>query len=263
MRGWRYFRLATHIAQGLATIALLYPLCPPRAHRSLRQRWSRRLLGIVGVEVRLEGHAVAPGALLVSNHVSWLDIYAINTLAPSAFVSKAEVRDWPVIGWLAAKSETVFLRRGSRGHAKIVNGEIAALLDAGRNVAIFPEGTTTDGSRVLPFHAALLQAAIESAHPVQPVALSYHDEDGLHSVAPAYDGDISLGRCLANIVSHRRLVVRVHAAAAVATDTDTSRRDLAHGVRDTIIELSRRARGVAADTSGEAVAPLAEQPLHS
>lgn len=240
MRSWRHFRLATHVLQGVLTIALCYPLCSAHVHRRLRQRWSRRLLGIVGVEVRIDGHAVTPGALLVSNHISWLDIYAINTLTPSAFVSKAEVRDWPVIGWLAAKSETVFLRRGSRGHARIVNGEITALLDAGRNVAIFPEGTTTDGSHVLPFHAALLQAAIESGHPVQPVALSYHTEDGRHTTAAAYDGDISLGRCLANIVSHRRLVVRVHVASARATGPATLRRELAHATRDTIAELASR-----------------------
>lgn len=229
--------------QGAATIALVYPFCPAHLHRSLRQRWSRRLLGIVGMEVSLEGHAVAPGALLVSNHVSWLDIYAINTLAPSAFVSKAEVRQWPLIGWLAARSETVFLRRGSRGHAKVVNGEIAALLNAGRNVAIFPEGTTTDGSHVLPFHAALLQAAIEAGRAVQPVALSYHTPDGRHTTAPAYDGELSMGQCLTNILSHRRLVVRVHAAAAMSTDANTNRRDLAHSVRDTIISLHGRMAG--------------------
>lgn len=231
----------------MLTIALFYPLCSARMHRRLRQRWSRRLLGIVGVDLRLEGHPVMPGALLVANHISWLDIYAINALEPSAFVSKAEVRDWPVIGWLAAKSETVFLRRGSRGHAKIINGEIAALLDAGRNVAIFPEGTTTDGSHVLPFHAALLQAAIESGHPVQPVALSYHTMDGRHTQAAAYDGDISLGQCLANIVSHRRLQVRVHVAAARETGPATQRRELSHAVRDTIVELALRPQAPSAE----------------
>ncbi|CAL93471.1 lysophospholipid acyltransferase family protein [Azoarcus olearius] len=229
-------RLALHILQGVLTIALLYPFCAPARQRNLRQRWSRRLLRTVGVEVRIEGAAVAPGALLVANHISWLDIYAINSLTPSAFVSKAEVRDWPVIGWLAARSETVFLRRGSRGHARIINGEIAALLDAGRNVAIFPEGTTSDGNRVLPFHAALLQAAVESAHPVQPVAVSYHDADGRRTTAAAYDGELSLGACLGNIVSHRRLQVRIRVGAAIDT-AGADRKTVCRDARAAIVAL--------------------------
>ena len=95
------------------------------------------------------------------------------------------MRNWPVIGWLAARNDTVFLRRGSCGHARIINAEIGAQLDGGRNVAVFPEGTTTDGTRVLHFHAALLQPAIASGHPVQALAIRYLTPDGRHELAPA------------------------------------------------------------------------------
>ena len=179
-----------------------------------------------------------PGSLLVANHISWVDIFVINALAPSAFISKAEVREWPLIGWLAARNETVFLRRGSRGHARQVNAEIAALLDAGRTVAVFPEGTTTDGSRVLGFHAALLQPALSAGHPVQPVALSYHRPDGSPSRAPAYDGDIRLGECLAAIVAERGLVARVQSAAALAAGHDSDRRGVAQAAREAIVRLT-------------------------
>lgn len=238
MRGWRYARLALHLLEGMLTLACITPLVAPSTVLRLRQRWSARLLALLGIELEAGNHAVVPGSLLVANHVSWVDIFVINALAPAAFISKAEVRGWPVIGWLAAKSETVFLRRGSRGHAREVNAEIAALLDAGRNVAVFPEGTTTDGSRVLGFHAALLQPAIAAGHPVQPLALSYHGDDGCPSRAPAYDGDVSLGQCLAAIIAERRLVARIQPAAPLPIDQATDRRQLAQRARETIIRLA-------------------------
>lgn len=195
------------------------------------------MLAILGIRLQLEGESIAPGAMLVANHISWVDIFVINAVSPTAFVSKAEVRDWPLIGWLAARNGTIFLRRGSRGHARIINAETAARLDAGSNVAIFPEGTTTDGSHVLGFHAALLQPAIASGHAVQPLALVYLDRDGRASRAPAYDGDVSLGQCLASIVGERELLACVRAAAPVPTANGIDRRELARAARDTIIAL--------------------------
>jgi 1-acyl-sn-glycerol-3-phosphate acyltransferase len=148
---------------------------------------------------------VVPGCLLVANHVSWIDIFVINALAPAAFVAKEEVRRWPVIGWLAARHDTVFLRRGSRGHARIINQEIADILAQGKLVAVFPEGTTTDGTALLHFHAALIQPALVAGRPVVPMAISYWEADGQRSLAPRYDGDISLGECTLAIL--RRPVI--------------------------------------------------------
>lgn len=215
----------------MATVALAYPLCRPARRQRLRQRWSARMLTILGLRLEHRGCAVAPGAMLVANHVSWADIFAINALAPAAFVSKAEVRDWPLIGWLAARNDTIFLRRGSRGHARIINAETAAVLDAGSNVAIFPEGTTTDGSTLLHFHAALLQPTIACGHAVQPLALQYRTADDRFSRAPAYDGDLSLGQCLANIVAERETVVRVSVTEPIATTDGMDRRTLAAHAR--------------------------------
>jgi len=216
-----------HLIQGVLTTALVYPFCRPDTRLALRQRWSRRLLAILGIRLQVEGPPIEPGCLLVANHISWVDIFVINALAPSAFVSKAEVRTWPLVGWLAARNDTVFLRRGSRGHAKIVNAEIAALLEAGRNVAVFPEGTTTDGSHVLHFHAALLQPAIAAGRPVQPVAISYHAPDGTPSRAPAYVGEVSLGQCFAAIVRAPALIARARTTEPLTTQEGTDRRSLA------------------------------------
>lgn len=168
--------------------------------------------------------------------MSWLDVFVINAAYPAAFISKAEVRDWPLIGWLAAKNETVFLRRGSRGHARIVNAEIAGLLARGRQVALFPEGTTTDGSHVHPFHAALLQPAIEAGAPIQPLALCYRLPDGSFTRAPAYDGDVSLLDSLKAIVAEKEIVARIHVTPQLATAELPDRKRLCQNARAAIVE---------------------------
>ena len=193
-----------------AIVALtLFRLCGDRRRLLLRQTWSAALLDALGVEVEADLTHAVPGALLVANHISWIDIFVINAVMPSAFVSKEEVRRWPIIGWLAARNDTVFLRRGSRGHARIINEQVAGLLGQGKHVAVFPEGTTTDGRSLLHFHAALLQPALAAGRPVLPAAISYWELDGQRSLAPRYDGNISLGECTRAILGRKRLIARL------------------------------------------------------
>lgn len=234
LRAWRYGRLALHLVAGALAAALVYNGASLPRRRRLRQRWSAKMLAILDIRLEVEGEPIVPGSMLVANHISWVDIFVINAVAPAAFVSKADVRGWPLIGWLAARNETVFLRRGSRGHARIVNGEIAGILAEGGCVAVFPEGTTTDGSHVLHFHGALLQPALDAGHPVQPVALNYVAADGRRSYAPAYDGDVSLGECLAAIVAEREVTARVQVMPALATTAPADRRTLARQSREQI-----------------------------
>ena len=174
--------------------------------------------------------------MLVANHVSWIDIFVINAVAPAAFISKAEVRKWPAIGWLAAKNETVFLQRGSRGHARIIGGEIGRALQAGSTVALFPEGTTTDGSHVLHFHAALLQPALDTASPIQPLALRYRNAQGEFTLAAAYYGEMSLLECIANIVAEPAIVAEVDVMPAEAHAPEQDRRPLANALQARIAE---------------------------
>ncbi|EKE18238.1 MAG: hypothetical protein ACD_10C00073G0002, partial [uncultured bacterium] len=141
-------------------VLCFFPLCRDELRLRLKARWARSLLAAMGVEIDVDATDAVPGALLVANHISWIDIYVINAVLPAAFVAKAEIRHWPLIGWLAAKNDTVFLRRGSRGHARIINQEIADILGQEKYVAVFPEGTTTDGTHLLHFHAALIQPAL-------------------------------------------------------------------------------------------------------
>lgn len=233
-RTWRGLRLTAHVIEGALVTLCVYPFITTATRGKLRQRWSRRLLRCLGVELQAQGAAVPPGSLIVANHVSWLDVFVINALVPSAFVAKAEVRRWPLIGWLAARNDTVFLQRGSRGHASIVNREIGALLQGERNVAVFPEGTTTDGTQVLHFHAALLQPAIETGRIVQPLAVSYRTPAGARCHAPVYDGDVSLGQSLARILAAPRIIARTDSVTPVPGAAGRRRRELAVQLHDAI-----------------------------
>lgn len=194
---------------GVLVSLTVFRLCGDRRRQLLKQSWSVALLDALGIEVEADLTHAVPGALLIANHVSWVDIFVINAAMPSAFVSKEEVRHWPVIGWLAVKNDTVFLRRGSRGHARIINEQVAAILDQGKYVAVFPEGTTSDGLRILHFHAALIQPALAAGRPVLPAAISYWELDGQRSLAPRYDGDISLGECTRAIIDRPRIIARL------------------------------------------------------
>ncbi len=226
-------RIGLHLLSGAVTVALIYPFVRDSRKLWLKQRWSHQLLDILGV--RLDAHltGVAPGSLIVANHISWLDIYALNAARPMAFISKSEVRSWPLIGWLAANTDTVFLNRGSRRHAKAVNIQINGLLNADKDVAMFPEGTTTDGTYLLNFHGALLQPAVDAGRPVQPVALSYFDADGRRSLVPAYIGETTLGESIAAILACRSLTVRLRPTPALDPQT-MQRRELAHTARGAI-----------------------------
>jgi 1-acyl-sn-glycerol-3-phosphate acyltransferase len=238
---------------GLLVTLLLCPFCGEAARLRLKASWATALLDALGVEIEADLSHVIPGALLVANHISWIDIYVINAALPAAFVSKAEVRDWPLIGWLAARHGTIFLRRGSHGHARIINAEIAAVLARGRHVAVFPEGATSDGRSLLHFHAALLQPALAAGRPVLPVALSYWEPDGQRSLTPRYDGTISLGQCTRAILGRRRLIARLATMPACGGE---SRKQVAAEARAAIasaagLPLTSNPPGTAGDPPGE------------
>jgi len=199
--------LGLHLLLGIATVALLFSWIAPKLRLKLKQRWSRRLLSVLGVELRVAG--TSPQGLLVANHISFLDIFVITSVAPAIFVSKDEVRHWPLIGWLATRADTLFLERGSRSAAQRARAALVERLAAGDRAAIFPEGTTTNGEKVLPFHGALFQAAIDAGAPVTPVALRYVHASGGHSNAPAYIDDITLWQCLVAIARADGLVAEV------------------------------------------------------
>lgn len=216
--------VALHLAYGLSIATLLYPLLPHAARKQLQQRWSNRLLGILGVNLEVTGSACMNG-LLVANHISWLDVFVISSIAPATFVCKNEVRHWPLIGLLCARTDTVFLERGSRAAAQRVNQTLAGKLRNGEQVAVFPEGTTSSGDSLLAFRAALLQSAIDAETDVQPLALRYRDALGVNAAAAHYCGETTLWQSLLAIAAAPRITASVEILEKLAT-ADKTRREL-------------------------------------
>lgn len=213
------------IGGGLLVARLLFPRWTPARRWRVKQGWARLLLRVLGVRLQASASVPPTAALLVSNHISWLDVFVINALTPSHFVCKDDVREWPAIGALVALTGTLFIARGSRAAAARSADAIAARLAAGDRVAVFPEGTTTHGERLLPFRGALFQSAVDAGVAVQPLALRYEDARGQPSLAPAYDGDISFWQCLRAITRASGLCARLTVLPAIAPGV--ARRELA------------------------------------
>lgn len=178
----------------------------------LKLSWSSAMMSLLGVRVTKSGNVPesnAPGTLVVANHISFMDIFAISAEIPATFVSKSDVTSWPIFGWMAVKAGTLFIERGSRRAAHRVQEQMVERLLSGDIIVIFPEGTTSNGKSVLPFHAALLQSAIDANVDVVCISLSYVDRDGQFSERAAYIGDMSLLACLWQIVTSGGLQVRI------------------------------------------------------
>lgn len=207
-------------------MAVAFPVLPAPVRIALKARWSRQLLDILGITLSARGVPPASG-FVIANHISWLDIFAINALAPATFVAKDDVRRWPVIGWLADHAGTLFLERGSRGAAARTKEHLIGALRDGHRVAVFPEGATGHGDRVLPFHGALFQSAIDAGVPVAPVLLRYLTPDGSPNPAAAYIGDTTFWQCFRGIVAAGDLVASIDFLPLIDT-SGTDRRHLAH-----------------------------------
>jgi 1-acyl-sn-glycerol-3-phosphate acyltransferase len=203
----RLLRLLAHVLGGLWTIRTQFGGLSLEQSQCLVLAWSRRALAVMGVELVVQGEPPGRGPLLlVSNHISWLDILVLNAARPSRFVSKADVQGWPVLGRLVVAAGTLFIEREKRRDALRVVHHLAERLRARDVLTVFPEGTTGDGHGLLPFHANLLEAAIATDAPVLPVALGYADPaSGQRSDAPAYTGDMTLLASLWRTLGQRRL----------------------------------------------------------
>ena len=237
---WRLARILLHLVEGLAKCALLFPWTSAATRHRLTLNWSRRLLGICGVKVRrLPGAPALGQALVVANHVSWLDIFVIDALHPSRFVAKSEIRSWPVAGWLAAMAGTVFIARGNRRDLRHIFKGLVASLQEGERVAFFPEGTTAAPGTVLPFHANLFEAAIDAKVPVQPYALQYLDAQGEFHPAVDYTGDTTFVDSVLKILRADGIEASLTCLEPIGTE-GAHRRELAQAAHDQIERALRR-----------------------
>ena len=249
---WRVLRVAAHLLHGVAIVLLRWPSLDHAVRMELVQWWAGKLLRVLGIELRATGLPRPGGTMLGANHVSWLDIVAIHARCPQArFVSKSEVRHWPVIGRLVDAAGTLYLERERRRDALRGVHHASKARQRGDTVAVFPEGTTGDGHALLPFHANLLQAAIAGGTPVQPVVLRFSDARHAISPAAAYVGDTSLLQSLWWVVCAEGLTVHVGWLPPQGSE-HADRRALAAHVRDCIAEA------LAADVAPERLFGLPE-----
>ena len=165
-----------HVLAGWFTIYFRFPQLNPLQREARVQVWATQLLRIWEIELEVRGQPVLTGpTLMVCNHISWLDIVVIHATRHCRFVSKSELREWPLIGTLATGAGSLYIERENRKDAMRMVKEMARALKEGDVLAVFPEGTTGDGFDLLPFHANLIQSAIEADAPIQPLALQYVD----------------------------------------------------------------------------------------
>ena len=237
LRGcWRLARMVLHALHGLALVLLRFPSLDAGARQARIRGWSARMIRLLDIELRVQGDFHAGAKLVVVNHVSWLDIMAVHAVCPQArFVSKAEVRHWPLLGRLVDAGGTLYIERERRRDALRVVHQIAEALQSGDTVAVFPEGTTGDGHELLPFHANLLQAAIATELPVQPVALRFADRRSPVSESAAYVGDTTLAQSMWRLACGEGIVVTLSVLSARGT-AHADRRRLAQTLRDDIAE---------------------------
>lgn len=260
-RMFRLGRLLFHVMAGIWQAAVLFQFYPVARRDQIISNWSAQLLNILGVSLK----AGTPpqfehGALLVANHVSWLDIFVIHATRRVHFVSKHEVRNWPVAGWLAHRAGTLFIQRAKKHDTARINGEMHALLQNGAWVAVFPEGTSTDGRQLKRFMPSLLQPAVKEDLPVVPAALRYQTPGGEYTRAAAYIDDISFGKSLWQIAGEREIVARLDFGKPLK---NADRRALAEAAHQEIaMLLGLSAEGRAPELSGDLPAALLQTSAH-
>ena len=236
MKPMMIFRLArvfVHVLSGMAICATVFPWIGQHKRNGHIRRWSTRLLAMCNVTVEQDGVPALERGVLVANHVSWLDIFVIHSLHPSHFVAKAEIRAWPLAGWLAEKAGTVFIARGNRRDLRHIFKGLVHSLERGERVAFFPEGTTAAQGGLLPFHANLFESAIDAKVPVQAVALSYREPSGASHPAVDFIGDTTFAESIMLILDGPPVKARLTLLPAIAS-VGAHRRDLAEATHQAI-----------------------------
>ncbi len=235
---YRLFLIAILFINGLIIAGGIFPvlaiLFSPSAAKikrdALKVRWLRRFAAIVNLHVVKDGDLPGQGALLVSNHISWLDIIVIGQYLPACFVAKSDISSWPVIGYLARQGGTIFIRRGDKRHIRATAEKMLWQLKQCNNIIAFPEGTTTNGDELLHFHSSLFQPALLTKSLIQPVALQYQGAAKEH--AP-FVGDDEFVPHLIRMLMLDKIEVRLSFLAALDS-SGRNRHSVSVAARDSI-----------------------------
>ena len=238
-RLYRTVRLVIHLVYGLLIAATFLGFLKPEQRDKVISYWSRGLISIFNIDFIVQGtppNWQTRSTLFVANHISWFDIYALNSVRTIRFIAKLDIRAWPVLGWFVEKGNTLFIDRSKRSEASRMVDVTAKALENGDLLAFFPEGTTTDGTHLLPFKASLIQAAINTKAAVWPVAIQYLDINGKIDPNMGYYGDISLAGSMAIMLTIHRPVVVLTYLNPLVFDENITRAELASLARNKIQE---------------------------
>ncbi len=227
IRHYRFIYLLFHITSGLIQ-SLIYPHVNQSTQRRMMQHWAKKFLSILNIQLDCRGQL--PGkktqkALLIANHVSWLDICVLMAACPTRFVAKFEINSWPIVGLLCRKVGTLFIKRAKRRDTLRINQLIQEVLATGDRVTIFPEGTTSNGTVLYHFHASLLESAMVQDIYLYPIAIGYRNIVGAISKEAAYE-NISLFESLQQILKQPRMNVSITFLQAL-NHREENRRELA------------------------------------
>ena len=235
---WKLLRGLWHVLVGMWTIYVRFPQLSAEQREMRVQAWSLQFLALWGIHLKVLGQPVSIGpALIVANHISWLDISVIHAARHCRFVSKSDIREWPLVGMLATGAGTLYIERTSRRDALRMVKDMADAMKDGDVVAVFPEGTTSDGRDLLPFHANLIQSAIQAQSPVQPLSLQFLDtQTGEITLAPCYIGGDTLIGSMWRTLKAPGITAVVHFGALQQAD-GRDRRSWAHDLREEVIRL--------------------------
>lgn len=204
-----------HTLVGLLIALVVLPIANKTWHAKLVRWWCKHLLGAFNIKVVRTGFVPDPkpaphNTMFVGNHVSWSDIHALNCTVPLRFIAKSDIRHWPIFGYLAVKNNTLFIDRSNKRDAKRTIDAAVESLHQGDNLCFFPEGTTTDGTKIKPFKTSLIQAAIEAKATIWPVAIFYPNEQGIANTKAAYADETSLPESMQNILAQQQPVIELH-----------------------------------------------------
>ena len=239
--------LLLHILDGIVISGLLFPPLSQKRRNRIIGAWSRGLLRVCGMRLVVAGRAFDPrlaregavpgtlGRLVLSNHISWIDVFALLGTLPSRFVAKSEIGRWPVVGWLVTLVGTLYIERGRRHAVAAMNQRVRDRLEAGETIVVFGEGTTGDGFSVLPFHSNLIAPALEVGCEIWPVGLRY-TEAGTQTSAAGFVGDMGLVTSLWNILVARDIAVEVACLPGFIASAEHTRHELAQRARVAIAD---------------------------
>ncbi|WP_198266699.1 lysophospholipid acyltransferase family protein [sulfur-oxidizing endosymbiont of Gigantopelta aegis] len=226
-KSYRFLRIILHVHWGI--VQVLYYLddkkSPSATQKIIIQRWFKRFVRLLSIEIKIHGEVEENSPLMVSNHISWKDIILLGSVYPTRFVAKSEIAQWPVVGWMSAKVGTIFVKRGSIADIRQLNTQIADLICAGERVTIFPEGGTSDGRQLAHFFPGLLQSVVglhgENIRPgVQPIVISYKVADQLSEQIP-FIGDANMLQHLWALLGLDKITADLHFTPFISSENTT------------------------------------------